>query len=76
MKTASPGSNLDANLEMLSVIYSFKLYICQDPRIARAYTAPPPKKKRTSGLSRPASVRVHVAVWNRYVRVTDVGAAP
>ena len=24
---------------MLSLIYSFKLYICQDPRLARAYTA-------------------------------------
>ena len=24
---------------MLSIIYSFKLYMCQDPRIARAYTA-------------------------------------
>ena len=39
MKQASSGSNLDANLEMLSLIYSFKPYICQDPRIARAYTA-------------------------------------
>ena len=29
----------DADLEMLSLPYSFKLYICQDPRIARAYTA-------------------------------------
>ena len=29
---------------MLSLIYSFKLYICQDPRIARAYTAQNNKK--------------------------------
>ena len=29
----------DANLEILSLSYSFKLYICQYPRINRAYTA-------------------------------------
>ena len=39
MKKESPGSNLDAKLEMLSHIYSFKPYVCQDPRIARAHTA-------------------------------------
>ena len=44
MKKASSGRNLDANLEMLSLIYSFKLYICQDSRIAPAYTAQNTKK--------------------------------
>ena len=44
MKKASSGRirfqfGKDANLEMLSLIYYFKLYICQDPRTARAYTA-------------------------------------
>ena len=45
MKKASSGRNLDASLEMTpiwkccSLMYSFKLCICQDPRIARAYTA-------------------------------------
>ena len=34
----------NANLEMLSLSYSFKLYMCQDPRIARAYTAQNTKK--------------------------------
>ena len=38
MKKASSGRNLDANLEKLFLICSFKLYICKDPRIARAYT--------------------------------------
>ena len=39
MKQSSSGSNLDANLEKLSLVYSFKHYICQDARIARAYIA-------------------------------------
>ena len=30
MRKASSRSNSDANLEMLSLIYSFKLYLCQD----------------------------------------------
>ena len=30
---------------MTSLIYSFKLYICQDPRITRAYTAQNSRKK-------------------------------
>ena len=66
----------DANLEMLSLIYSFKLYMCQDPRIARAYTAQYTKKKRACRLSRSASIRVHVDVRNGYRRVRGVGAAP
>ena len=49
MKKASSGRNLGANLEMLSLIYSFKRYICQDPRIARALP-PEIKKKRTSSF--------------------------
>ena len=40
MKKASSGRSLDANLEMLSLIYSFKLYTCQDHIIGQAYTAP------------------------------------
>ena len=39
MKKASSGRNLGANLEMLSLIFSFKLYVCQDSRIAPACTA-------------------------------------
>ena len=51
MKKASSGRNLDANLEtmpiweMVSLICPLKLYICQDPRIYRAYTAQNTKKK-------------------------------
>ena len=50
MKKATAGKKSrfkfgnDANLEMLSLIYSFKRYICQDPRTARAYTAQNTKK--------------------------------
>ena len=67
----------DANLEMLSLIYSFKLYICQDPRRVRAYTAQnTTKKKRTSRLSRSASIRFHVEVWNGYGRARGVGVVP
>ena len=60
MKKASSGRNLDANLEVLSLIYSFKLYICQDPRIARAYTAQNTKQVHFSLVSlgiRPRSRR-------------------
>ena len=45
MKKASSGRNLYVNLVMMPIwkscplIYSFKLYICHDPRKARAYTA-------------------------------------
>ena len=60
---------------MLSLIYSFKLYICQDPRIARACTAQNIKKKCLSRLSRPASVRVRVGVRNVYSSARGVGAA-
>ena len=51
MTKASSGRNLDANLEIMPIwescplIYSFKLYICQDPGIARACTAQHTKKK-------------------------------
>ena len=57
MKEASSGRNLDANLEMMPVwkccpmIDSFKLYICQDPIIARAYTAQNAKKAYFSLVS-------------------------
>ena len=59
MKKASSGRNLDANfleitpinLEMLSLIYSFKLHIWQDSRIARAYTAQNTKKTHFSLVS-------------------------
>ena len=82
MKKATPGKKNrfefgnDANLEMLPLIYSFKLYICQDPRIARAYTAQNTKKKRPSRLSRSASIRAHVEVRDGYGRARGVGAAP
>ena len=62
MKKASSGRNLDAKLEMMPIwkccplIYSFKLYICQNPRIARAYTAQKYKKKTHFSL---ASVSVY-----------------
>ena len=51
MKKTPSGRNLDANLKMLPLIYSFKLYICQDPRIARAYTAQTTKKTHFSLVS-------------------------
>ena len=60
---------------MLSVIFSFKLYTCQDPTIARAYTAQN-TKKRTSRLSRSASIRIHVKVRNGFGRARGRGAAP
>ena len=47
----------DANLEKLSLIYSFKLYICQDPRIAWAYTA---QNKKTHFSLVTLSVRLRV----------------
>ena len=81
MKKASLGRNLDSNLEMMIIwkccllIYSFKLYICQDPRTARAYTSKI-QKKRTSRLSRSASIRVHVEVRNGYGGARGVRAAP
>ena len=75
MKKAWSGRNLDANLEMLSFIYSFKLYICQDQRIARAYIAQNTKKSALR-LSRSASIRVHVDVRNGYGRARGVGAGP
>ena len=37
---------------------------------------PNSKIKHTSRLSRSASIRVHVEVWNECVRARDVGAAP
>ena len=61
---------------MLSLIYSFKLYICKDPRIARAFTAQNEKKNCAYRLSRSASIRVHVEVWNGYGRARGVGAGP
>ena len=66
MKKRTPGKKLDSNLEMLSLIYSFKLYICQDQIIARAYTAQNKNKKRTSRLSRSASVRAFI-LWQAVV---------
>ena len=45
MKKASSGINVNANLCMFSLIFSFMLYICQDLRIARAYTAETIQKK-------------------------------
>ena len=58
MKKASSGCQFGnyANFEMLSLVYSFKLYICQDPRIARAYTAQNTNKKTHFLL---ASLRVY-----------------
>ena len=72
MKKASSGKNVDANLKMFSLIFSFKLYIRQDPRIARAYTAQNTKKKLPSRLSPSASIRVHVDVRNGYGRARGV----
>ena len=37
---------------MLSLTHSFKLYICRDPRIARAYTAPKKNTKKKAHFSR------------------------
>ena len=50
MKKTLSGRNLDVNLEIMTIwkccalVYSFKIYICQDPRINRAYTAQNTKK--------------------------------
>ena len=70
MKKPSLGRSLDVTSEMMPIwkccplIFSFKLYICEDPRIARACTAQNTKKNRTSRLSHLASIRVHVEVQN------------
>ena len=47
MKKATWGRNLDANLEMMPIWKGCPLifFSCQDPRIARAYTAQNTKKK-------------------------------
>ena len=66
MKKASSGSNLDASLEMLSLIYSFKPCICQE-KSSGVYRQNS-KITRTSRLTRSASILVHVEVWNGYVR--------
>ena len=79
MKKASSGSNFGNDADFGNVVpyFSFKLCICQDPKIARAYTAQnKKKKKRTCRLSRSASIRVHVEVRNGYGRARGVGAAP
>ena len=83
MKKATSGGNLDsnqcgndANLDMLPLDFFF-IYICQDPRIARAYTAQNKNKNALSSrLSRSASIRLHVEVRNGYGRARGVGAAP
>ena len=64
MKKASSGRNLDSNLEMmpilemLSLLYSFKLYIRQDPRIdvvspLLVQALHTPRSKNRSGVYRP-----------------------
>ena len=47
MKKASSGSNFGNDADFGNVVpyFSFKLCICQDPKIARAYTAQNTKKK-------------------------------
>ena len=83
MRKASSGRNLDANLEndanleMLSLIYSFKLYIYM-PRSKNSSGVyhPKYKKKRTSRLSRSASIRILVDVRDGYGRARGIGAAP
>ena len=50
--------------------------ICQDPRVARAYSAQNTKKKSTPRLPCSASIRAHVEVRNGYGRARGVGAAP
>ena len=78
MKRASSGKKFGCQFrnDAKSLIYSFKLYVCQDPRIARAYTAQSNKKMRTYRLPRSASIRVRVEVRNEYDRARGVGAAP
>ena len=62
----------DANLEILSLVYSFKFYICQDPRIARAYTAQKKKNALLVFSFRSESIPVHVEVRNGYGRARGV----
>ena len=52
----------DANLEMLSLIYAFKLSICQAPRLEWAYTAQNSKKMHFSLVSLRVRPRVYTAV--------------
>ena len=51
MKKVSSERNVDANSDMLIIFYSFKLYICQHSKIARAYTAQNAIKKSSSLVS-------------------------
>ena len=55
------------------MFFLFKLCICQDPRIARAYTA---QNTKFWAFSPSALIRVHVEVRNGQGRVRGVGAAP
>ena len=54
------------------MFFSFKLCICQDPRIARAYTTPKYKNWRTSCLSRLVHVPDPGKVRNGYGRAIHV----
>ena len=74
MKNAWSGRNLDAKLEMLSLIHSFKLYIYQDPRISRAYTAQ--KKKKNTLLACLAQRLSALTSSCGMDRARGVGAAP
>ena len=60
----------------MSHIYSSKLYICQDPRIARAYTAQNTKQAHFSLVSLSVYPRSRQCVRNGYGRARGVGAAP
>ena len=69
-----PKFGNDANLEInvFSYVFPFKLCICQDPRIARAYTAQNAFFLPTSRLSCSAHEPVPGQVRNGYDRARDV----
>ena len=76
MKKTSSGRNLDANLEMLSFDIFVQALHMPRSNISSGVYLPQYKKKRTSRLSRSASIRVHVEVRNGQGRARDVGPPP
>ena len=74
MKKASSGRNLDVNLDMMPIrkccplIYSFKLFMCQDPRIARAYTA-----RNTKIITLLACLVQHLSAFTSWCRTDKAG---
>ena len=73
MKKATPGKKKDSNLEMMPIwkccplfIRSSSTYAKIQEQLGRTYTAQI-RKKRTSRLSRSASVRAFILLWRAVV---------